>query len=343
MKMLKVNMPKAYEIEFLDVPVPEADKDEVLIEMKRIGVCGSDIQVYHGKHKYMKFPIVQGHEGSGIIAKVGKNVEGLKVGDCVTVQPQIFCGECQPCKTGHYNVCENLKVFGIHVTGMASEYFLVDASKVIKLPDGMSFDEGAMVEPTAVATGTIKRCGDVIGKNIVVLGAGPIGNLVAQVAKASGAGKVMITDINQKRLDIAAKCNIEYCVNTMDKDLGDAIAEYFGAAGADVIIDCAAVKASINQAINNSRCSSKIVIVGNFKEPVEIEMPRLQRREVDMISVMMYVREDYEKAIQLIAEGKVKVTELISKYFDIRQFKEVYDYIDNNVSDVMKVMIKVGQ
>ncbi|MCG8498998.1 MAG: alcohol dehydrogenase catalytic domain-containing protein, partial [Firmicutes bacterium] len=226
--MLQVKMPEAYKIEFLEVPVSEVEKDEVLIEMKRIGICGSDIQVYHGKHKYMKFPVVQGHEGAGIIVKAGKDVEGLKAGDRVTVQPQIFCGQCQPCKTGHYNVCQNLRVFGVHADGMACEYFLTDASKVLKLSAGMSFDEGAMVEPTAVAAGAIRRSGDVTGKNIVVLGAGAIGNLVAQVAKASGAGKVMITDINQKRLAIAANCNIQYCVNTRDRDLGDAMSEHFG-------------------------------------------------------------------------------------------------------------------
>lgn len=341
--MLQVKMPEAYKIEFLEVPVPEVEKDEVLIEMKRIGICGSDIQVYHGKHKYMKFPVVQGHEGAGIIVKAGKDVEGLKAGDRVTVQPQIFCGQCQPCKTGHYNVCQNLRVFGVHADGMACEYFLTDASKVLKLSAGMSFDEGAMVEPTAVAAGAIRRSGDVTGKNIVVLGAGAIGNLVAQVAKASGAGKVMITDINQKRLAIAANCNIQYCVNTRDRDLGDAISEHFGPNEADIIIDCAAVKASIRQAIHHSRCASKIVIVGNFKEPVEIEMPRLQRREVDMIGVMMYVRQDYEKAIGLIAAGQINTAALISDYFDIKQFKEAYEHIDHHMSDVMKVMITIGE
>lgn len=291
----------------------------------------------------MTFPIVQGHEGSGIIAAVGNSVHEFKNGDHVTVQPQVFCGECHPCKTGHYNVCKNLKVFGVHVDGMASEYFSVAASKVIKLPSNMSFDDGAMVEPASVAVGAVRRSGNIEGQNIVVLGAGQIGNLVAQVAKASGARKVIITDINQKRLDFAVQCNIEFCVNTNTVGLKSAIKKYFGDDEADVIIDCAGVKNSFDQAMSNARCASKIVIVGNYKAPVEIEMPRLQRREVDMIGVMMYVREDFDKAINLIATGKINTSVLISNYFDIHKFKEAYEYIDNHAEDVMKVIMKFGE
>jgi len=339
--MLQVKMPEAFKIVYEDVSIPEVMDYSVLIEMKRIGVCGSDVQVYHGNHKYMKFPVVQGHEGSGIVAKVGDKVTKFRPGDRVTVQPQVFCGECYPCKTGHYNVCQNLKVYGIHTNGMAVEYFLTEESRVLKLTDAISFDEGAVVEPAAVAVGTIRRAGDLADKNVVVMGAGPIGNLVAQVAKISGAAKVMITDINQKRLDLAKKCGVDYTLNTTENDLGEAIKKYFGFQEADIIFDCAAVKASITQAIRFSRCASKIVIVGNFKEPVEIELPLLQRREVDMLGIMMYVRVDYERAINLIADGKLHIRELISNYFDIRDFDKVYAYMDANANDIMKVMIKV--
>lgn len=340
--MLRVNMPEAYKIQLLEVPVPEVGDDDILIEMKRVGICGSDIQVYHGKHKYMTFPVVQGHEGSGIIAEMGKNVKGFAIGDKVTVQPQVFCGNCAPCKLGAYNVCENLKVYGVHTTGLAQDYFIVNSSKVLKLPDNMEFDQGAIVEPMAVGVHAAKRSGEINGKNLIVLGAGTIGNLTAQAAKARGAN-VMITDINPKKLNTAKKCGIGICVNTMEEDLSGAIKKHFGDNGADVIIDCAAVKASINQALNNARCSSKIVIVGNFKQPIEIEMPVLQRREVDMIGVMMYVREDYEDAIKLLSKGKINTELLISKYFNIRQFQEAYKFIDDNATDVMKVMLKVSE
>lgn len=172
-------MPETFKIVLEDVPIPEVGDDQVLIEMKRVGICGSDIQVYHGRHKYMKFPVVQGHEGSGIICKTGRHVAGFTVGDRVTVQPQVFCGECAACKSGHYNVCQQLKVYGVNTNGMAVEYFLTEASKVLKIGDEMSFDEGALVEPAAVAVGAVRRSGNLQAKHVLVVGAGPIGNFVA--------------------------------------------------------------------------------------------------------------------------------------------------------------------
>ncbi|MDK2799160.1 MAG: L-iditol 2-dehydrogenase [Clostridiales bacterium] len=339
--MLQTIVPEAYKIDFLDVPVPKVGNDQVLIKIKRVGICGSDIQVYHGKHKYMTFPIVQGHEVAGIITEVGKNIERFKIGDKVTVQPQNVCGKCYPCSIGRYNVCENLRVMGIHDPGMCVEYFLVNASKVLKLPNDMEFDTGALVEPTAVGVHAVKKIGEIKGSNVVVLGAGAIGNLTAQAAKALGANKVMITDIKDKRLDIAKNSDIDYCINTMKVDLGDAIKEHFGSKGADAIIDCAAVKATINQAIYNARRASKIIVVGNFKEKIEIEMPMLQRQEIDLIGVMMYIEEDFKDAINLLQENKIKTDGIITNYFDIRQFKEAYDYIDNHMDDVIKVMLKL--
>jgi L-iditol 2-dehydrogenase len=339
--MLQVKMTEAFKMEYLDLPVPEIGDDDVLIHMKSVGVCGSDIQIYHGKHKYMKFPVVQGHEGAGLVAKVGRRVTGCKVGDRVTVQPQVFCGECAPCRGGHYNVCKNLKVYGVHTGGMFSEYFVAPASKVLRLPDAMSFDEGALVEPVSVATGTIRRCGDLTGKNVAVLGAGTIGNLVAQVAVASGARKVLITDINEKRLGIARECGIHACVDTRERKLKDVIVETFGDDEADFIIDCAGVKAIFNEAVAAARCSSKLVIVANYKEPVEVELPLFQRREVDMLGIMMYLREDFERAIDLMTRRAIKTEPLISDHFGIREIDRVYPYIDNHPEDVMKVIIRI--
>lgn len=340
--MLQVKMPEAFVVETLEIPVPDIGDDDVLVRMKRVGVCGSDIQVYHGKHKYMKFPVVQGHEGAGVIARIGAKVTGLKVGDRVTMQPQVVCGTCAPCRSGHYNVCQNLKVYGVHTDGMFTEYFPVPAAAILKLPDSMSFDDGSLVEPTSVATGAIRRCGDVSGLNIVVLGAGAIGNLVAQVAVASGARKVVITDINQRRLDIAAECGIHACVNTRERKLKDVILEQFDDDEADIIIDCAGVKAIFSEAVAAARCSSKLVIVANYKEPVEVELPLFQRREVDMLGIMMYMRQDFERAIALMARGAINTSRLISDHFDLRQVDAVYPYIDSHADTIMKVVIKIS-
>lgn len=212
--MLQQVMTNPKEITFREVSVPEITAEQVLVKIKRIGICGSDIHVYHGKHPFTSYPVTQGHEVSGEIVKLGENVKGFTVGQKITIQPQVVCGECYPCRHGKYNLCEKLKVMGFQTTGTASEYFAVDAAKVTALPEEMSYDEGAMIEPLAVAVHAVKRAGDVKGMKIAVLGAGPIGILVAQTAKGLGAESVMITDVSDLRLEKAKECGVDFCVNT---------------------------------------------------------------------------------------------------------------------------------
>lgn len=337
--MLQIMMPAPLTFLMNEVPVPDVGDTQALIKVERLGICGSDVQIYHGKHKFMSFPIVLGHEGAGTLTKVGKAVQGFAVGDRVTVQPQNFCGQCYPCQQGLYNVCEHLSVMGVHETGMSSEYFATEASKLLKLPDELSFEQGALIEPIAVATAVIRKVGGVDGARAAILGAGPIGNLVAQVAHASGARDVLITDINPKRLAIAQQCQIPHCINSQEKDLAAAIADSFGAEGADVIIDCAGVRQTISSAVQCARRGSRIAVVANFKAPVEMELVLLQRKEVTLYGIMMYLRQDFEQAIQLVAQGKLHTQELVTNCFPVRRIQEAYQYVDDHFEDVMKVML----
>src|SRR2546427_203460 len=157
-------------IELRDVPAPEVAPEQVLVRMKRIGVCGSDIHVFHGKHPLTPYPVVQGHEVSGVVERTGSAVRGLSPGDPVTLQPQVTCGVCYPCRHGAYHICDKLKVMGFQTTGAASELFAVDSSKVLRLPKSMSLEQGAMVEPLAVSVHAIERVGGAAGKKVVVLG-----------------------------------------------------------------------------------------------------------------------------------------------------------------------------
>lgn len=339
--MLQAKMTEAYTIKLEDVPVPKINDEQVLMKIKSFGVCGSDIQIYHGRHKYMTFPVVLGHEISAEIVELGKNVRDFAIGDKVTLQPQIVCGECYPCQTGRFNVCESLKVLGVHLDGCGCEYFAAEQWNVHKCPSYMSDDTIALVEPLAVGVGAVKRAKDYKGANIVVVGAGPIGNFTAQAAKALGAANVMITDINQKKLDYAKKCGIDYCINTKDRSLKDVIAEAFGMRKADIIIDCAATRGSFNSILAAARRSSTIVVSGNFKEPLEFEVPLIQRQEINMVGHMMYVKEDYTDAINFLAEKKVNVEGFITQRFNIKDYDKAFKFIDENTDDVMKVLIEV--
>ncbi len=341
--MLQQVMTKPGEIIFHEVPVPEPESGQVLVKIMNIGICGSDIHVYHGEHPFTSYPVTQGHEVSGEIAKVGQGVTGFILGQKVTIEPQVYCGQCHPCRHGKYNLCEKLKVMGFQTTGTASEYFAVDASKVTPIPEEMSFEEGAMIEPLAVAVHGVKQVGDVTGMNIAVIGAGPIGNLVAQTARGMGAAKVMITDISDLRLDKAGECGIDVCVNTRNKDFGEALVEAFGPDKADVIYDCAGNNTTMGQAIKYARKGSTIVLVAVFAGMATVDLAVANDHELDIKSTMMYRHEDYLDAIRLVQEGKVHLRSLISKTFAFQDYLKAYQYIDDNRETTMKVIINVRE
>lgn len=328
-------------IEFNEVPIPETGENQVLVKIMNIGICGSDIHVYHGEHPFTSYPVTQGHEVSAEVVELGKNVTEFKTGQKVTIQPQVVCGKCYPCRHGKYNLCEELKVMGFQTTGTASTYFAVDQEKVTLLPEEMSFKEGAMIEPLAVAVHAVKQMGDLTGMKVVVLGAGPIGILVAQTAKGMGAEGVMITDISDVRLDLAKKCGTDYCINTKNTDFGEAMLEHFGPDKADVIYDCAGNNITMGQAIKHARKGSVIVLVAVFAGMATIDLAVANDHELDIKSTMMYRNDDYIDAIKLVNEKKVKLLPLISKHFPFKEYKAAYEYIDANRETTMKVIIDV--
>lgn len=325
-------------IEYRDVPVPAVGDDQIKVRMKRIGVCGSDIHVNHGKHPYTSYPVVQGHEISAQVVEIGKDVTNVKVGDKVTIQPQVVCGKCYPCTHGMYNDCEELKVMGFQTTGMASEYFVTEAAKALKLPDDMSWDHGAMIEPLAVAVHAVRRYGDVKGKTALVLGGGPIGNLVAQTLMAQGASKVMVSELSEYRLETAAKCGIT-TVDPSKKDLREAIIEFFGPDGADVIFECIGINVTMDQAIRFARKGSDIIVVGVFADLGTINMGFVQDHELRLIGTAMYREEDYIEAINLVGAGKIAFDPLITNHFSFEDYKKAYDLIDQQKDKAMKVII----
>lgn len=341
--MLQQVMTEPGKIEFREVPMPEISEGEVLIKIMKIGICGSDIHVYHGEHPFTSYPVTQGHEVSGEIVKVGSSVDGLKAGQKVTIQPQVVCGKCYPCRHGKYNLCEELKVMGFQTTGVASHYFAVDAAKVTPLPVEMSYDEGAMIEPLAVAVHAVGRAGDVKGAKIAVLGAGPIGILVAQAAKGLGAEQVMITDVSELRLKKAGECGVDFCINTRDTDFGEAMVRDFGPDKADVIYDCAGNNITMGQAIKYARKGSTIILVAVFAGLGQLDLAVLNDHELDLNTSMMYRNEDYLEAIRLVNEKKVALAPLISKHFVFKDYLEAYRYIDENRESTMKVIINVQE
>ena len=329
-------------ITFREIPIPELKENEVLIKIMRIGVCGSDIHVYYGKHPYTSYPVTQGHEVSGIIEKVGSKVTELKTGDKVTIQPQVVCGKCHSCLHGNYHICDELKVMGFQTTGMASEFFVTDSDRILKLPNDMSFEQGAMIEPMAVACGVFTKTDDLNGLNVIVLGAGPIGNLTAQTAKALGAKSVLITDVSDFRLEIAKKVGIDYTINPLMQNLSEEIVKAFGPDKADLIIECVGINQTINDAIANARKGTDIVLVGVFGDKPVVDLGTVQDRELRLIGMLMYQTKEYLKAIELVNSGKIQLEPLMTKHFKFEDYDEAYQYIENKKDEAMKIFIDIN-
>jgi L-iditol 2-dehydrogenase len=329
------------QIEFRNLPKPIPQPDEVLIHIQRIGVCGSDIHVYHGLHPYTSYPVVQGHEVSGMIAEVGAEVTELAPGEKVVFMPQVTCGECYPCRHGMHHICDSLKVMGFQTNGAAQEYFPVRAEMVLKLPESISLDQAAMIEPISVAVHALSRCGNVDGLNVLVLGAGTIGNLVAQVANASGANKVLITDISAYKLEKARQCGLQQVVNPQEDDLSQAILNTFGADKADLIVECVGTQDTITQAVANARKGSTIIVVGVFGKKPWVDLGFVQDRELSLVGTLMYQKQDYQRAIELVSRGRLRLDQLITHRFTFRDYLKAYETIEASDGQYMKVMIDV--
>ena len=338
--MLQARMVNPREILIEQVEKPLTSPGHVLLKIGEIGVCGSDIHVYHGKHPYTSYPVIQGHEFSAEVAELGEGVTGLTRGQTVTVEPSVTCGNCYSCRHGRYNICSHLKVMGFQTDGAAREYFLVPAANVVPLPPGFPRKFGALIEPLAVAVHAVQRLGCAEGKRILVLGAGPIGNLVAQAAQALGALAVAVTDRNPFRLEVANRCGLEKAINIEDGQRH--LEEFLGEDGPDGIVECVGAQSTIEQAVASARKGSRIVVVGVYGEKPRIDMGLVQDRELELAGTLMYRREDYLEAINLAQKGLIQLEPLITHTFALADYQQAYRLIDEQPNSVMKVLIEVG-
>ncbi|MGC9455511.1 MAG: zinc-dependent alcohol dehydrogenase [Phycisphaerae bacterium] len=327
-------------IEVRDVPAPSVGRGEVLIRVRIIGVCGSDVHVWHGTHPYTGYPVVQGHEFAGVVEQVGDGVSGIEPGRKVTALPQVVCGKCGPCRRGDWHICESLKVRGFQAPGCAQELFVAPAERVVTLPDSFSFRQGAMVEPTAVAVHALSRAGVAAGKNVVVLGAGPVGNLVGQVARGRGA-EVLITDLSARRLEVARECGLERTSDASVEPLAAAVERVFGDGGFQLAFDCAGAEATITSAVQSIGKGGTVVVVAVFSKPPRVDLGLVQDRELTLAGTLMYQRRDYEQAVAAIADGSVLLEPLMSGSFRLEDYAAAYEMVDERGEEVMKLFVEV--
>jgi len=328
-------------IELRDVPAPIPQDHEVLVRTRRIGICGSDIHVYRGKHPFTSYPVIQGHEVSGEVIQTGKDVQWAKRGDRITLIPQVTCGLCPPCRRGDYHICNDLKVMGFQTEGAARELITLGENNALVLPSGMDFDTGAMIEPLAVAVHALRQGGDLSGANVLVTGAGPIGNLVAQVASASGAGTVAVTEVSPFRIALANRVGLHNVFDPSRSPFEKDLLECFGPEGPDVVFECSGSPGAIRDSVGLARKGGRIVVVAVFEEKVPLDLALIQDREITVCGTLMYQRADYEEAVRLAAMGAVRLKDLITHSFPFADYPGAYRAIEEYGDQCMKVMIEL--
>ena len=313
---------------------------EVRLNVGYVGICGTDMHIYHGvMDQRVNPPATIGHEISGVVAELGEGVEGFSVGDRVVVRPLDWCGECPTCKAGHTHICQNLKFMGIDSPGAFQTNWTVKARTLHKLPTGVDLKQGALIEPLSVACHDIRRSRLQAGEKVVVLGGGPIGQLVAAVAKSVGA-EVLVSEPNEARRSFSDSIGVK-SVNPIEQDLAAYVDEWTGTKGADVVFEVSGVKPAIDAMTQVAGRRGRIVMVAIHSQAPEIDLFQFFWKELELLGARVYEAEDFDWAIDLIAQGKIDVTPFISSVSELQNISTAFANMDGN-PEGMKALVSCG-
>ncbi|SET54107.1 L-iditol 2-dehydrogenase [Salinibacillus kushneri] len=326
-------------LEIQDKPEPSPGKDQVKIEVKYAGICGSDIHTYEGHYK-VGVPVTLGHEFAGEVVEVGEGVTEFKVGDRVTSETTFYiCGECEYCKAGDYNLCNHRKGLGTQQDGGFAKYLVARKDSLHPLPEHVTYRSAAMTEPLACTHHAVAKTEINEGDIVVVIGPGPIGLLAAQVAKSRG-GTVIITGLtNDKvRLDKANEIGLDYVVNTQEEDVKELVNKLTNGYGADVLLECSGAVPAAKQGLDLLRKKGQYAQVGLFAQPdIQFDLEKIIQKEIRVVGSRSQKPADWEPSLALMNERKVLAEALVTHEFDITQWDEAYDAIKSG--EAIKVLL----
>jgi L-iditol 2-dehydrogenase len=338
-----------------EVDVPEVNESEVLIRVKACGICGSDVSYYYGKSPLEtpdgKGPLILGHEISGEVMEAGSFARGFyKPGDRVTLNPPQPCGTCVYCRMARPNLCEHTRTVGVSANGGFAEYVKVYYANVVRLPDEVGFQEGAMAEPLACACYGVRKLDPQIGDFVVVIGSGAMGLMMAQIIKLRGAAKVLMTGVFDYPLEIAKKLGVDYVYNTLDQkspyftpDIGKVVKDLTGGLGAERVIVPVAAKPAFENALAVSAKASTIVFFGLPGEKDIIEIPALATLTGDKTILFSWLAPyTWNTAMKTLSSGKVRFDPLITHTFPLEKTGEGIEFMHSPVVEKIKGMILVG-
>lgn len=337
MKVLQVEQPG--KMILIEKEMPKTDEhNNVLIKVKAVGICGSDMHIYHGTSPVATYPRVVGHEVVGEVIDTFSNVSTLKKGDKVVLEPMIACGECYACKSGRPNACAKLTVRGCHVDGGFQEYYKAPEKNFFKFKDEIPWETAAMIEPYTIAAQITWRADIRPGDYVFIIGAGPIGLCVLEMTKLKG-GIAIISDFNEKRLAAAKELGADYTINPKNEDPLEKVREITGGSGSNVTIDAVCMPETFKQAIDITSVAGRVMCLGFTKETSDIAQLGITIKELD-IRGSRHQTYKFKEVVQLFNENKLNPEKLISHVVDFKDTMKGIEMIEKTPEQVCKVVIK---
>ncbi len=333
-------------LEIAEMPVPAVGAGEVLVRVEACGICGSDVHGYDGGSGRRIPPIVMGHEAAGTVASVGSGVTGFAVGDRVTFDSTVYCGECAFCRSGEVNLCDNRQVIGVSCGdyrrhGAFAEYVLVPQRIMYQLPAGISFSEAAMLEAVSVALHAVRVSESKGGETALVIGAGMIGLLTLQAARAAGCATVLIADIDETRLSLAREVGADATLLGSGTDLTAEVLRRTEGRGVDITYEAVGRNETVATAIDCARKGGTVTLIGNIRPEVTLPLQKVVSRQLRLQGSCASSGE-YPQAIELIAGGKIKVGPLITAVAPLEEGPRWFSRLHAGEPNLMKVILSPG-
>lgn len=334
---------KIKSVKFVDIEEPQIQTgNEVKIQVRTTGICGSELHAFHGTHPFRIPPLVSGHEFAGVITEVGKDVSNFKVGDRVTAEPQTSCGECWECRNGMYHLCPSKRVLGARGwSGSFGEFIVMPEETLIKLPDSMSFEEGTLIEPLAVGTHAVRTSGCGLGDKILVIGCGAIGLGIIMAAKLSGCKEIYASDAADFNLEMAKKAGATDIMNPRTDRMEEKVSKWTQGRGVDyTFLGSFGNGPLVTEAIEVTRKQGTIMEVAVLGSPKDVDFGKFYQKEIRMQGSNVYTREDFDIVLSALKNGQYCVDGYITHIIPIENVASAFDLLENRTENVVKVLLR---
>lgn len=328
---------------YQDVPQPKVGPDDVLIQVKACGICGSDVHGMDGSTGRRRPPLIMGHEAAGVVAGIGSNVKDVQPGERFTFDSTVYCGSCFYCRGGDINLCDQRRVLGVacdeyRQNGAFAEYVVVPRHILYRLPAGVSFEHAAMVEPCSIAFHAVRRTPISLNDTAVVVGTGMIGLLVIQTLRAVGCGKIIAVDIEPEKLDLSRQFGADFTVNSSASEAVSEIQALTHHRGADIVIEAVGITPSLKIALASARKGGAVTVIGNLAASVELPLQRLVSGEISLYGSCAS-RGDYPACLDMIARGAINLDPLISSVAPLSEGAHWFQRLYQKEKGLLKVIL----